>query len=403
MLEKTGDGLQVSSLSGEGQVAADIRECPDMTTYWPTREDWERVDPGPLGLDGDALEEAIAFAVAHESKMNRDIGRALEEGHFFEPPPINETVGPVKDRAEPSGLIVKGGRIVAAWGDIERVDMTFSVTKSFLSICAGLAVDTGLIADIDAPVRELVDDGGFDSQQNRDITWAHLLQLTSEWEGELWGKPDWIDHNRDLAVPAGQASAKGKRREMRPPGTHWEYNDVRVNRLALALLRVFKEPLPAVLKREIMDPIGAFDTWQWHGYRNSYVEIDGRRVQSVSGGAHWGGGLWISSLDQARVGLMMLRQGEWNGRQLLSKAWIRKSVTPCALNANYGLMWWLNSVGEQAPAASRSSFFAKGVGANVIWIDPQNDMVTVTRWIDKESFPAFAAKVVEAIRTEAAA
>lgn len=368
------------------------------TRYWPLTSEWSRQSPQNLGLDPNAVQDAVSFAISHESKMLRDIGRALKEGHFNEPPPINEIIGPVKDRAEPSGVVVRAGRIAAEWGDIERVDMTFSATKSFLSLCAGIAFDRGLIPDIHAPVRELVDDGGFASEQNRSITWAQLLQLTSEWQGELWGKPDSIDHNRDLSLPPGQSNDKGLQRTMQPPGTHWEYNDVRVNRLALALLRVFKEPLPHVLKREIMDPIGASDTWQWHGYRNSYVDINGQQMQSVSGGAHWGGGLWISTLDQARIGLLMLNKGQWNGRQIISEEWIAESVRPCPLNANYGLMWWLNAVGEQAPAASRSSFFAKGVGANIIWIDPENDMVTVTRWIDKESFPKFAEKVVQSIR-----
>lgn len=368
------------------------------TRYWPLKSEWSRQSPQNLGLDPNAVQDAVSFAISHESKMLRDIGRALKEGHFNEPPPINEIIGPVKDRAEPSGVVVRAGRIAAEWGDIERVDMTFSATKSFLSLCAGIAFDRGLIPDIHAPVRELVDDGGFTSEQNRSITWAQLLQLTSEWQGELWGKPDSIDHNRDLSLPPGQSNDKGLQRTMQPPGTHWEYNDVRVNRLALALLRVFKEPLPHVLKREIMDPIGASDTWQWHGYRNSYVDINGQQMQSVSGGAHWGGGLWISTLDQARIGLLMLNKGQWNGRQIISEEWIAESVRPCPLNANYGLMWWLNAVGEQLPAASRSSFFAKGVGANIIWIDPENDMVTVTRWIDKESFPKFAEKVVQSIR-----
>ena len=368
------------------------------TRYWPLTSGWSRQSPQNLGLDPNAVQDAVSFAISHESKMLRDIGRALKEGHFNEPPPINEIIGPVKDRAEPSGVVVRAGRIAAEWGDIERVDMTFSATKSFLSLCAGIAFDRGLIPDIHAPVRELVDDGGFASEQNRSITWAQLLQLTSEWQGELWGKPDSIDHNRDLSLPPGQSNDKGLQRTMQPPGTHWEYNDVRVNRLALALLRVFKEPLPHVLKREIMDPIGASDTWQWHGYRNSYVDINGQKMQSVSGGAHWGGGLWISTLDQARIGLLMLNKGQWNGRQIISEEWIAESVRPCPLNANYGLMWWLNAVGEQLPAASRSSFFAKGVGANIIWIDPENDMVTVTRWIDKESFPKFAEKVVQSIR-----
>ena len=368
------------------------------TQYWPLTSEWSRQSPENLRLDPKGVQDAVSFAISHESKMLRDIGRALKEGHFNEPPPINEIIGPVKDRAEPSGVVVRAGRIAAEWGDIERVDMTFSTTKSFLSLCAGIAFDRGLIPDIHATVRELVNDGGFDSGQNRSITWAQLLQLTSEWQGELWGKPDSIDHNRDLSLPPGQSNDKGLQRTIKPPGTHWEYNDVRVNRLALALLRVFKEPLPHVLKREIMDPIGASDTWQWHGYRNSYVDINGQQMQSVSGGAHWGGGLWISTLDQALIGLLMLNKGQWNGRQIISKEWIAESVRPCPLNANYGLMWWLNAVGEQAPAASRSSFFAKGVGANIIWIDPENDMVTVTRWIDKESFPKFAEKLVKSIR-----
>lgn len=369
-----------------------------MDTYWPTEEIWQRATPGENGLDAMATERAVAFAVAHESTMNRDIRRALEDGHFSEPPPINKIVGPVIDRADPNGVIIRGGRIVAEWGDVNRADMTFSATKSYLSLCAGLAVDDGLIPDINAPVCELVDDGGFDSPQNRAITWAHLLQLTSEWEGELWDKPDWIDHHRDLSSKPGQATQKGNKRTLNAPGTHWEYNDVRVNRLALALLRVFQRPLPTVLKERIMDPIGASDTWQWHGYENSFVTINGQRMQSVSGGAHWGGGLWISTLDHARIGLLMLNNGTWNGQQLISREWIEKSTTPCSLNANYGLMWWLNASSEQAPAAPRNNYFAKGVGANIVWVDPTHDMVCVVRWIEKEHFPEFAAKVIDAIK-----
>ncbi|MGY6632653.1 MAG: serine hydrolase domain-containing protein [Alkalilacustris sp.] len=369
-----------------------------MTIYWPTATDWRTAAPADSGLASGAFDAAVRCALDGASTMNRDIAAALADGHFGEPWPISQTIGPIKERGDPNGLILRGGEIVARWGDVARVDMTFSVTKSYLALCAGLAVDDGLIPDIDAPVRDLVDDGGFDSPQNRSVTWAQLLQLTSEWEGELWGKPDWVDHNRDLSARPGEPSRKGQRRAMLPPGTHWEYNDVRVNRLALALMRVFRRPLPEVLKERVMDPIGASDTWQWHGYDNSWIEIDGRRMQSVSGGAHWGGGLWINTLDHARVGLMMLRGGAWNGRRILSEAWVRTCLAPSPLNPNYGCLWWLNTDGAQAPAASRSSFFALGVGSNIIWVDPDHDLVAVVRWIEKSRFGDFAAAVTEAVR-----
>ena len=146
--------------------------------------------------------------------------------------------------------------------------------------------------------------------------------MTSEWTGELWGKPDQVDHNRDLTMRPSDNETKGTARRLEKPGSHWEYNDVRVNRLALALLRAAKRPLPELLKERIMGPIGASQTWEWHGYKNSWIELNGKQVQSVSGGSHWGGGLFISSLDQARVGLLMLNHGWWNGKQLLSEYYI---------------------------------------------------------------------------------
>lgn len=363
-----------------------------------TRTDWHLAGAAKAGFDVDALTKAIEFCLANESEMDRDIGRALADGHFDEPWPIGKTVGPTKNRADPSGLILRGGDVVASWGDVERVDMTFSISKSYLAICAGIAVDDGLIPGIDAPVRELVKDGHFDSAQNRGITWRHLLQLTSEWEGTLWDKPDWIDHNRAVMGSDGNGAKKGQKRSLQHPGTYWEYNDVRVNVASFALMRVFERRLPDVLKERIMDPIGASDTWEWHGYENSWVEINGRKMQAVPGGAHWGGGLWISTMDHARVGQLMLNKGLWNGQRLLSESWIEELTKPCPLNPSYGMLWWLNTPDSPTyPAASRSSFFGVGVGTNLVWVDPENDMVVVVRWIDGEAVNSFAERVLAAL------
>ena len=357
---------------------------------------WTRDAGREPGSDAAAFTAAASYAVKHETPWSRNLAEMVA-GDFGERPPLNETLGPVRPRGGPNGLILRGAQIVAEWGDTAQVDMTFSVAKSYLAILAGLAWDRGLIGDPHDAVRLTVDDGGFDPPHNDAITWHHLLQQTSEWEGELWGKPDLIDRNRSVG---GRPSAgkKGTHRDLQPPGAFWEYNDVRVNRLSLALLRLWRRPLPEVFRELVMEPIGASTDWQWHGYRNSYVEIDGRKIQSVSGGSHWGGGVLIHARDQARIGLLMLRGGEWQGQRILSRDWIERVRVPCPLNPQYGYLWWLNTDRRWLPSAPASSYFASGAGGNLTWIDPEHDIVAVLRWTDPAARDGFIQRVMEAIR-----
>jgi CubicO group peptidase (beta-lactamase class C family) len=328
----------------------------------------EPANPGPL-------KEAAEYAVGTELRWPHDLGRLLTR---FEKPPYDEVLGPTTPRGPASGVVLHGGRPRIAWGDPLRVDMTFSAAKTYLALLAGVAFDRGRL-DPDATVGGTVRDGGFGGA-NTGVTWEHLLQQTSEWRGTLFGIPDTVDHHRSLA--GEDAPAKGTPRALGAPGSYWEYNDVRVNRLALALLRVFGEPLPDVLRREIMDPIGASDTWRWHGYRNSRVDLDGRLVESVPGGAHWGGGIFISSEDHARVGLLLARGGIWAGRALVSRAWLERMTTPCALNPSYAYLVWLNTGRRLYPAAPETSFAAQGAGGNHVFVDPDADLVVVTRWAE---------------------
>jgi CubicO group peptidase (beta-lactamase class C family) len=258
-------------------------------------------------------------------------------------------------------------------------------------------VDRGLIRHLDDQVRGYARNDGFDSPQNRDITWRHLLQQTSEWQGTLWDKPDSIDHNRDVGKSELGGAKKGTLRPMRPPGTVWEYNDVRVNRLSLALLHVFREPLDIVLRRDVMDPVGASSSWTWPPYHNAWVELDGLRMPSVPGGSHWGGGLWMSTRDHARFGLLVQRGGEWGAQRILSRAWIEEMRRPCPINPQYGLLWWLNTGRISLPSAPASSFAARGAGSNVIWIDPEHNIVAVVRWIDKAHVDGFVNLVLDSV------
>lgn len=302
--------------------------------------------------------------------------------------PWSAVLGPVSERGPSAGLVLKKGRIVGQWGDTGRPDMTFSIAKSYLAVLTGLAVDDGLIGSIDDAVARSVPGPLFAGEHNGKVTWRHLLHQTSEWQGELFGKPDQIDHNRQVGRGADN-SRKGQRRDLHAPGSFYEYNDVRVNVLSRSLLELFRRPLPDVLRERIMNPIGASNGWVWHGYENSWVEIDGQRVQSVPGGGHWGGGLFISALDHARFGLLITRNGRWQDRVLLSEDWVAAMLTSSPLRADYGFLWWLNRGPAANAAAPPTAACALGAGGNVIWVDRENDLVAVMRWLSPDKMPEF--------------
>jgi CubicO group peptidase (beta-lactamase class C family) len=288
-------------------------------------------------------------------------------------------------------VVLRHGYLVAEFGETGRVEPTYSVAKSVLSMLLGLTIDRGLIKSVDDQVRLYVKDGGYDSPHNSKITWRHHAQQTSEWEGEMWGK----SHTFIGAAEFG--SAKREPRELKEPGSYYEYNDVRINRFSLSLLRVWKRPLPQVLKTEIMDPIGASETWQYLPYDRSEVEIEGEPMKSVSGGTRWGGGLWINTRDEARFGYLMLRRGKWRDRTVISERWIQTATTAGPHGPDYGYLWWLNTQRKSWPDAPATSFAARGFGSNTIWIDPEHDLVVVWRWHDGSGNELFK-RVIAAIK-----
>jgi CubicO group peptidase (beta-lactamase class C family) len=147
-----------------------------------------------------------------------------------------------------------------------------------------------------------------------------------------------------------------------------------------------------------MDPIGASRGWRWEAYRNATVDVGGRRLASVPGGSHWGGGIFISTLDHARFGLMVARDGMWGGRRILPEGWVGAMTAPCSLNPGYGFMWWLNTGGAQFAGAPHDAFFAMGAGTHVVAVLPSQDIVLVARWIRKTSVEGLIGRVLAALR-----
>ena len=371
--------------------------------YFPARGEWQKKDPSAVGLDKAKLHDAIAFAVAHENPNTKDLSVAIVN-QFRSEAPFNTLIGPTQPRAGSNGVIVRHGVVAAEWGDTSRADMTFSVTKTFLSTVAGVAFDRGSIRSVTDRVAPYMPASVdlFTSAHNAPITWEHLLRQTSDWSGTLWGKPDWADR-----PPRGQTPEQWAKRELHEPGTLFKYNDTRVNVLALSSLHVLKQPLPDVLKTSIMDPIGASSTWHWEAYNNAWVEIDGKRMKSITGGGHFGGGMFISAYHLARFGYLFLNNGRWENRQLVSAKWIAMAPTPSSQRRLWFCNWVLNNPKtrpdgneDSLPFQStpRSSVTFQGNGVNAVDLDWEHDLVVVVRWIDtNESLDQFLGKVIAAI------
>ena len=382
-----------------------------IKNYYPTADNWETKTPSSFKIDTTLLNQAVQFAISSETKFPKNLW--LSQAMQYGKEPFSDPIGPMSNRGEASGLVIYKGYIIAQWGNPSAVEMTHSVTKSMVSTVVGLAYDKGLIKSLDdkvytyLPPIEVVNGEGqtadqnpiaktsfiypFETGHNKKISWDHLLRQTSDWEGVLWGKPDWADRPSDK-------QDDWTTRKRFEPGTVYKYNDTRVNALALAATTVWRKPLPEVLRENVMNPIGASNTWAWAGYRNAWIVLDGKMMQSVSGGGHFGGGLFINAYDMARFGLLTLRKGNWNGKQIISEDWITKCTTPTKASVGYGFMnYFLNTNKAMYPDAPATAFTHIGNGTNAIYVDRENDLVVVARWIEDKQMNGFLKLLLSAL------
>jgi len=352
--------------------------------YYPPAGTWAKKPPAELGLDPAKLADAVTYAQSRES--NRAMDFSDQEKIF------GSLLGSVPTRrAKTNGVVIYKGYVVAEFGDTTWADPTYSVAKSMMSTVAAIAVRDGKLPSLDQPVGATVKDGGYDSPRNAQVTWKMHLQQETEWEGNMFGKQD------DFVGAEAFGDGERKPRELKRPGTFYEYNDVRINRLGMSLLQTFRKPVPEVFRDEVMDVIGASNSWKWVPYHNSYVTIDGKKMPSVSGGTRWGGGVWINSWDMARFGYLWLRGGKWGDRQVLPPAYVKAAVAPSANGPDYGYLWWLNTSGKNYPGLPTNVYGARGAGSNTILISPDHDLVVVWRW-HAGNEGEFAKRVIAAIK-----
>jgi CubicO group peptidase (beta-lactamase class C family) len=122
----------------------------------------------------------------------------------------------------------------------------------------------------------------------------------------------------------------------------------------------------------------------------------------VSGGGHWGGGMFINAYDMARFGYLFLRNGKWKDREIVSPKWIQMARTPGIDNATYGYAnWSLNTGRKPLPAAPETAVRFTGNGANIIYIDWENDVVAVFRWIAGDGTNKSVEKIIASLKAPA--
>jgi CubicO group peptidase (beta-lactamase class C family) len=111
--------------------------------------------------------------------------------------------------------------------------------------------------------------------------------------------------------------------------------------------------------------------------------------------------MFINAYDMARFGWLTLNRGKWNGKQLLSEEWIKKSLTPTVPKKDYGYMnWFLNTDRKFLPSAPATAFTHVGNGNNLIYVDPEHELVAVIRWIDGRAQDGVIKKILEALPTK---
>jgi CubicO group peptidase (beta-lactamase class C family) len=192
----------------------------------------------------------------------------------------------------------------------------------------------------------------------------------------------------EVFVSAGEMGDARWSYARRPPGARFQYSDAGMWRFSQALTKLWRKDIKRVLDERIFTPIGVPpERWDWlpgqevHDHQ-LYPDVPGYGAyldppyeignQVVRGGPGW---VVIDSGDLARFGYLMLRHGRWNGRQLLSEAWIKDMSRPHARmteTLDYGLNWWVYRGGKAFAARGISLGWA---GISSLWVFPEQDLV----------------------------
>lgn len=350
--------------SGRGLIAIVVLSRMVATagaaeTAFPGRA-WEQAAPESQGIDRRRLGEAVRYLEEHSG---RDGAKEL--------------------------FIVRRGRLVWDGPQVDKQHGVWSMTKSFTSTVAGLLIDDGKCT-LDTPVCQYVPELAVACPG---ATLRHFLTMTSGYRAVGDEPQGSYTHG-----PSATWQRPCPEPLFAPPGSKYAYWDSAMNELALVLTRIAGEPIEELFRRRIAEPIGMdADRWDW----GDFGEIDGLVVNGGSG--NQGKHVRITAREAARLGLLFLNRGNWNGRQLLSAEWVRLATAvqvPPSLPLGhlasgidgrgvYGFNWWVNGLQPDGlrrhPDLPGNLFWAAGHNNNFMFVVPDCQMVVVRLGLDQET------------------
>jgi CubicO group peptidase (beta-lactamase class C family) len=351
-----------TAVGGETQLSCPIKGDAVLLltrAVFPAR-DWQEGTPESQGLDSVRLKAAVDY--------------------------LRENAGP--DGVE-EVVIVRNGYLVWKGSSIAKVHGVWSATKSFTSTVLGLLADDGKAAP-DTRAKDMVPAL---ATAYPDVTLRHLTTMTSGYRA-MRDEPRGTYRHGPSPTPFDPCSTP-----LFAPGTQYAYWDSAMNEFGLVLTRIAGEPLQDLFKRRIADPIGMDpNEWKW----GDFGPVNGVTVNGGSGNSN--NHIFISARQIARLGLLFLNRGNWNGRQLISEKWVEmatKPQVPASIplwpdsgadgRGVYGFNWWVNGLKADGrrkwPGAPIGTYAASGFNNNDTFVIPEWNMVIVRLGLDENKLP----------------
>ena len=323
-------------------------------------EDWQQATPESQGVDSTNLETALDYLRANSG-----------------PDGVSQA------------MIVRNGYTIWQGPDVEKVHGIWSCTKSFTSTTLGLLIEDGK-ATLDT---RAADHLPALAKAYPDVTLRHFATMTSGYRA-AHDEPRGSYRHGPSPTPFDPCSTP-----LFAPGTQYAYWDSAMNEFGNVLTRLAGEPVEALFKRRIADAIG-MDPKEWNW--GDFGSVDGLVVNGGSGNSNKH--IFISARQMARLGLLFLNNGRWNGRQLISAEWVQMATRPQVSTALglwpdsgadgrgvYGFNWWANGIGADGrrrwPGVPVGTYAASGYNNNDMFVIPEWNMVLVRLGLDQNQFP----------------